>query len=172
MCWRLFLVKLQAFRPATLLKRDSSTRCFPVFKNIYFKEHLRTATSDQTFSSHKYGIRLPHIFDISNEKPSISTEIPSISTEIPSILIENLGFRPKYQVFRIRNFEILGFSHLKFEILVISSEKGFPKKVFRKKCEIPGFQWICISSSIGFRNAKNIRQLSILGNTYGYVDFK
>ena len=65
-----------------------------------------------------YGIRLSHIFEI----PSISNEKPSISIKIPSISIKNLGFRSKYQVFRIRNFEILGFSHLEFEILDISSE--------------------------------------------------
>ena len=52
------------------------------------------------------------------EIPSISNEKPSISIEIPSISIENLGFRS----FRIRNFKIIGSSHLKFEILGISSE--------------------------------------------------
>ena len=45
-------------------------------------------------------------------------EIPSISIEISSILIKNLGFRSKYQVlFRIRDFETLGFSHFEFEFL-------------------------------------------------------
>ena len=61
---------------------------------------------------------MSHIFEI----PSISNEKPSVSIEIPSIWIENLGFRSKYEVFRFRNFEILGFSHLEFEILGISSE--------------------------------------------------
>ena len=64
-----------------------------------------------------YGIKLSHIF------------------ETPGISNENLVFQSKYVVFpsitldfdrntgiRIRNFEILGFSHLEFEILVISSE--------------------------------------------------
>ena len=82
-----------------------------------------------------HGIRLSHICEItsiSNEKPSISIKIPSIS---------------KYQVFRIRNFEILGFPYLEFEILGISSKIA----TISKRCEIPGFQWIvCISSSIGF----------------------
>ena len=36
--------------------------------------------------------------------------------------MENLGFWSKYWVFQIRNFEILGFSHLKFEIPGISIE--------------------------------------------------
>ena len=54
---------------------------------------------------------MPHTF----EKPSISNEKPSIS-------IENLAFRSKYLVFQIRNFEILGFSHLEFQILGISIE--------------------------------------------------
>ena len=38
-----------------------------------------------------------------------------ISVKIPSILIKNLGFRLKYWVCRIRNFEILDFSHLESE---------------------------------------------------------
>ena len=29
LCWSLFLMKLQAFRPTTLLKRDSNTGVFP-----------------------------------------------------------------------------------------------------------------------------------------------
>ena len=36
-CWILFLIKLQAWRPATLLKRDFSK----IFKNTFFTEHLR-----------------------------------------------------------------------------------------------------------------------------------
>ena len=54
-------------------------------------------------------MRLSHIFEI----PSISNEKPSISIKLPSILFKIL----LYLVFRIRNFEILGFSHLEFEIL-------------------------------------------------------
>ena len=42
-----------------------------------------------------YGIRSPHIFEIS----SISNEKPSISIETLSISIKNLGFRSKYYVF-------------------------------------------------------------------------
>ena len=53
---------------------------------------------------------------------SISNEKTSVSIEIPSISIRNLEFRSKYYVFRITNFEILGFPHLEFEILRISSE--------------------------------------------------
>ena len=40
----LFLIKLQAFRSATLLKRDSGTGAFceycEIFKNAYFEENL------------------------------------------------------------------------------------------------------------------------------------
>ena len=61
---------------------------------------------------------MSHIFKI----PSILNEKLSISIEIPSISIENLGFRSKYYVLRIRYFEILGFSHLEFEMLGISIE--------------------------------------------------
>ena len=45
----LFLIKLQAFRAATLLKRDfnkgASLWILQKFKNTYFKEHLQTAAS-------------------------------------------------------------------------------------------------------------------------------
>ena len=69
---------------------------------------------------------MSNIFEI----PNISNEKSSISTERPSISIKNLGFRLKYQVFRFRNFEILGFSHLEFEILSILSEiASISKKV-------------------------------------------
>ena len=49
LCRGLVLIKLQAFRSATLLKRDYSTGACcdycELFKNTYFKEHLRTAAS-------------------------------------------------------------------------------------------------------------------------------
>ena len=42
LCWSLFfLIKLQAFRPTTLLRRDSNTGCFP----MKFANFLRTSTS-------------------------------------------------------------------------------------------------------------------------------
>ena len=48
LCWSLFFAKLQAFRPATLLKRDSytgfSSKICEILKN-YFEEHLRTTAS-------------------------------------------------------------------------------------------------------------------------------
>ena len=47
--WDIFLLKLQACRPATLLKRDSNTvfsREFcEIFKKTYLGEHLRTTAS-------------------------------------------------------------------------------------------------------------------------------
>ena len=50
LCWILFLIKLQAFRPANLLKRDSNTRVFlrilKILKNSYFEEHLRTVAAE------------------------------------------------------------------------------------------------------------------------------
>ena len=53
LCWILFLVKLQAFRAAILLKK-TATQVFSceyckIFKNTSFEEHLRTAASDETF---------------------------------------------------------------------------------------------------------------------------
>ena len=46
LCWSLFLTKLQVFRPATLLKRDCNTSCFPTniaefLKPALFIEHFR-----------------------------------------------------------------------------------------------------------------------------------
>ena len=45
LCWGLFLIKLQAFRPATFLKRDSNTGVScgycEIFKNSFFRENLR-----------------------------------------------------------------------------------------------------------------------------------
>ena len=45
LCWGLFLIKLQAFRPSTFLKRNSNT-VFPVdiakfLRTAFFIEHLR-----------------------------------------------------------------------------------------------------------------------------------
>ena len=43
MCWSLFLLKLKAFRPATLSKRDSNTDAFlrilQNFQKTYFEKH-------------------------------------------------------------------------------------------------------------------------------------
>ena len=39
LCWSLFLIELQAFRPAVLLKRDSNTDVF-LWNLQIFKEHL------------------------------------------------------------------------------------------------------------------------------------
>ena len=57
--WSLFLIKLQAFRPLTLLKRDSNTCAFQwickIFKNTYFEEHLwKTASEIPSFNPHIY----------------------------------------------------------------------------------------------------------------------
>ena len=49
LCWSLFLIKLQAFRPLTLLQLDSNTGVFlqicKNFKSTYFEEHLRKTAS-------------------------------------------------------------------------------------------------------------------------------
>ena len=47
---------------------------------------------------------------------------------MPSISNETLVFQSKNPVSQIKNFEILGFAHIEFEILGISSEiLGFSK---------------------------------------------
>ena len=50
LCWSLFLIKLQVWRPATLSK-EALTQVFPckyceIFKSTYFQEHLRTTASN------------------------------------------------------------------------------------------------------------------------------
>ena len=49
LCWSLFLIKLQAYRPAILLKTDSTKGFFceycEIFKNTLFEKHLQTTTS-------------------------------------------------------------------------------------------------------------------------------
>ena len=56
LCWSLFLIKLQVFRPATLLKRDSDTgiscEICEIFKNVFFEEHLWKTASVVSFSWH------------------------------------------------------------------------------------------------------------------------
>ena len=48
--WVLFLIKLQAFRPVTFLKRDSNTgvscRCCEIFKNSFFYRKPVVAASE------------------------------------------------------------------------------------------------------------------------------
>ena len=50
LCWGLFLIKLQAFRPAIFLKRDSNTGVSfgycEMFKNSGFYRKPQVATSD------------------------------------------------------------------------------------------------------------------------------
>ena len=49
--WNPFLIKLKAFKLATLLKRDSERGVFlQIFKNIYLEEHLRTTASERVLS--------------------------------------------------------------------------------------------------------------------------
>ena len=54
LCWSLFLITLQAWRPSTLSKRDSNTSVFRwilrVFKNTIFTEHLQTNASEKSYT--------------------------------------------------------------------------------------------------------------------------
>ena len=47
-CWSLFLIKLQAFRPANLLKVDSNT-CFPVKFATYLRTPILKNICEQLF---------------------------------------------------------------------------------------------------------------------------
>ena len=65
-CWSLFLIKLQAFRVATLLK-ETPTQVFSseiceIFKNTYFEEFLRMTASVVPFS----WLSLPPVIFCSN----------------------------------------------------------------------------------------------------------
>ena len=53
LCWRLFFTKLQAFRPATLLKIDSYTSVFP-WNLRNSEEHLFWRTSERLLSCIDY----------------------------------------------------------------------------------------------------------------------
>ena len=62
LCWSLFLIKLQAWGSATLLKRDStqllSCEVCEIFKNTYFKEHLwTTAPTCSSISSINFSFK-------------------------------------------------------------------------------------------------------------------
>ena len=70
LCWSLFLIKLQTFRPAILWKRDSNTGTFPVniakhlrtplLKNTSFEEHLWTAAMKRSSLLHLSNENLIH----------------------------------------------------------------------------------------------------------------
>ena len=74
--WSLFLIKLEAFRPA---KRDSNTglsrEYCEVFKNTYFEEHLRAVPSVCFFFLIDMILRLPsrNLFQliVSDKEPDI-----------------------------------------------------------------------------------------------------
>ena len=77
LCWRLFLIKLQVFRPATLLKRDFKDRCFPV--NI--AKFLRTA-----FSRNTDGRLLLEMSDVKLQKLyRIATMVESIFSKLAAL---------------------------------------------------------------------------------------
>ena len=65
LCWGLFLIKLQDFKSATFLKRDSNTGAScgycKFFKNSFFIAHLRRRSSNGGFQ----GVRAPALFQYS-----------------------------------------------------------------------------------------------------------
>ena len=50
LCWSLFLIKLQAFSPVFLLKRDSNTGAFPWIVRNFEKHLFHRRPSDDCFS--------------------------------------------------------------------------------------------------------------------------
>ena len=64
LCWSLFLIKFQVFRPATLIKRDCNTGVFlwklwnlRKFKSSSLTEHLRPVDKRRRFSGYKTSYR-------------------------------------------------------------------------------------------------------------------
>ena len=61
LCWSLFVITLQAFKPATLLKRDSNTAVsFEIYEKPIFTEHLFSTFFSIDFPRWK-GVGFPHI---------------------------------------------------------------------------------------------------------------
>ena len=57
LCWSLFLNKVEGLRPATILKKTLtqviSCDYYEIFKNTYFKEHLRPAAFQYLISANQ-----------------------------------------------------------------------------------------------------------------------
>ena len=51
LCWNLVLIKMQALRPATLLKKRLQHRCFPVNIGIFLRTPILKNTSSGCFCS-------------------------------------------------------------------------------------------------------------------------
>ena len=126
-CWNWFwekgILSLVSFHPSfTLLRTDIILR-FTSWINFAISK----GSKKNMFISMEYDC---HIFS-----KYLVFQMKNISIEIHSISIKTLEFRSKYLVFWIRNFEILGFLHLEFEIVGTSSE--IPS--ISKRCKIPEF---------------------------------
>ena len=64
LCWSLLLLKLKAFRSATLLKENPTLMFFckycEIFKNVYFEKHLQTtAFANSRVSVSQESLALP-----------------------------------------------------------------------------------------------------------------
>ena len=76
----LFIVKFQSFRPATLLKRNSNLRCFPVsiakfLRTAFFIEHLRwlLLPFTTTFRNYYWKDRLVILFTLTHPSKRLNT---------------------------------------------------------------------------------------------------
>ena len=88
LCWSLFWdqveVKLQAIRPATLLKRDSNTDVFLwILQNFYeqvFEEHLHMAASENNNKKRFLGTAISHkdhyMINVGGQRPKIGSSWP------------------------------------------------------------------------------------------------
>ena len=65
LCWSLFLIKLQAFKPATLLKRDPNTSVFlRILRNCEKSAFYRTSL---VTAFHSYGTALDPLFSVDKQ---------------------------------------------------------------------------------------------------------
>ena len=103
--WSLFLIVLQAFRVATLSKRDSNTGAFllrcEIFKKIYFEKYLRTAASEDLsgaatliFRRYFRSNSLPAFYKVSVLKTSMKFLGKHICWSLFSIIFQT--FSPKF----------------------------------------------------------------------------
>ena len=102
LCWSLFLIKLQAFRLATLLKRDSNTGVFLCILRsfIYVEKYLQTAAPDYCLKRHvkiveKYRVKF-NVPVLNRLKIMEFLEMQSIYVNIMSFEIK---FSPKFSLF-------------------------------------------------------------------------
>ena len=102
LCWSLFLIKLQAFRLATLLKRDSNTGVFLCILRsfIYVEKYLRTAAPDYCLKRH---VKIVEKYRVKFNVPVLNRLKIMEFLEMQSIYVNIMSFEiklsPKFSLF-------------------------------------------------------------------------